>query len=289
MEPSVKKVLIEGWEKIGRFAAASYIVGPELKDGLKACRRQATRQCPTTLAYWNNVKESPELVAAAYLRALDALASEKLDSYLSIKAPFIGFNRTLFKEVLERSKMRSVPLHFDAQGHGEADDTFAMIDEAQTHYPGIGCTLPGRWRRSLADADWAIQRALPVRVVKGQLPDPQTPEINLREGFLAVIDRLAGRARSVSVATHDGPLAEKAIDRLLKARTPCQVELLYGLPAQPVRRIAERAGVPVCLYIPYGHGFLPYWFSQAYRRPVIFWWITRDIARATASNVLIGR
>jgi proline dehydrogenase len=117
---------------------------------------------------------------------------------------------------------------------------------------------------------------LHVRVVKGQWADPVKPEVDLREGFLSVIDRLAGRARSVSVATHDAALAKEAVKRLLNKKTSCELELLYGLPLEPVSGIALAAGVKIRLYLPYGHGWLPYAISKVYENPRILWWVLRD-------------
>ena len=116
-----------------------------------------------------------------------------------------------------------------------------------------------------------------VRVVKGQWADVVKPEVELREGFLAVVDRLAGRARHVAVATHDAWLAKEALGRLLKAKTPCELELLYGLPMGPALAAAREAGVPVRIYLPYGHGWLPYSISQVYKNPKILWWVLRDL------------
>ena len=276
---SLRKILLAVLEFHAKIATRSYFVGPGLEDALRACRRLEGLRIATTISYWNTLDEPPQQVTAAYLGALDALGAEKLDAYLSMKAPFIGFDRGLFNTIVEKSRDTRVRLHFDAQGYSEVDDTFAMIAEARARDLDVGCTLPGRWRRSLADAEWAVDRRVPVRVVKGQLPDPTAPDDDLREAFLAVIDRLAGRARRVAVATHDAPLARRALERLQGTKTPCGVELLYGLPLEPVRRVAEELGVNVRIYIPYGHGFLPYWFAQGYKRPVVFWWMLRDLCR----------
>jgi proline dehydrogenase len=281
MKSRVKKMLLTGVELAAKAAARSYVVGPELDDALRACRRLKLRRDAATIAYWNMLDESPRQVASAYLAALDALGRERLDAYLSIKAPFFGFDRALFGEILDRSRSAGARLHFDAQAYSEVDDVLALIDEALSRGIKVGCTLPGRWRRSAADADWVVERRVPVRVVKGQLADPTAPDADLREGFLAAIDRLAGRAAHVAVATHDADLAREALGRLQRKKTPCTLELLYGLPLEPARRAASELGVDVRIYIPYGHGFLPYWFAQGYRRPEIFWWMFRDVC-ATA-------
>jgi proline dehydrogenase len=142
----------------------------------------------------------------------------------------------------------------------------------------IGCTLPGRWRRSPNDAHWASDHGLCVRVVKGEWPDPREPQRNPRAGFLEVIDALAGRARRVGVATHDVALARAAIRRLQAAGTPCGLELLYGLPMRESIRHARELGIDVRVYVPYGEAYMPYALSQIRRRPRMLLWLLNDLA-----------
>ena len=91
------------------------------------------------------------------------------------------------------------------------------------------------------------------------------------------IGRAKRRASHVAIATHDAPLAQEAMARLLKKKTPCELELLYGLPLKPARRTAQEAGVSVRMYLPYGHGWLPYCVSQVYEHPRILVWILKDL------------
>jgi proline dehydrogenase len=93
------------------------------------------------------------------------------------------------------------------------------------------------------------------------------------------VDRLAGRARFVAVATHDASLAQMALDRLISAGTPCEAELLYGLPSRHVVRVARANRVVARLYVPYGHAWLPYRLSHARHNPGLLWWVTRDLVR----------
>jgi len=176
----------------------------------------------STIAYWDSGTEGPEPVAAEYERALCVAAAT--GGYVSVKATAVSFRLYL----LERLADRGVRLHFDAMGPETVDETRALIERL----PGeCGTTLPGRWRRSDADAEWAIERGLTVRIVKGQWPGPD--ERDPSRGFLELVDRLAGRARSVSVATHDTALAHTALERLRARGTPCELEQLYGLRRAP--------------------------------------------------------
>jgi proline dehydrogenase len=241
-------------------AASRYVAGAETEDAVEIATRLAQSGYTSTLAYWDSGDETVAEVLERYRRAREAAAL--VGAYLSVKATALDFSLDALQELAG-----GVPrLHFDAMSPDTVDRTWALIEAL----PGeLSATLPGRWTRSDRDADWAIERGLVVRIVKGQWagPDARDP----RTGFLSVVDRLAGRARYVSVATHDVELAAIALARLRAAETPCELEQLYGLrPAAPPARI----------YIPFGHGWLPYALANLRRRPRAAWWLARDLARA---------
>lgn len=266
------------WSPLARRAARAYVAGPALDDALCACRLAARRDIASTIGFWNGDDQAPEEVTAAYLATLDGLGHDTLDCYLSVKAPPLGFSRELSSAIVIRARRAGVRVHFDSLGPDTVEPTFAMLEDGLAHHPQLGCTIPGRWSRSLRDADRAAELGLDVRVVKGQFPSRD--EMDPRAGFLEVVDRLAGRARFVAVATHDAPLAEIALDHLISAGTPCEAELLYGLPSRRALRVARAKRVTPRLYVPYGQAWLPYRLSHARHNPGLLWWVTRDLVRA---------
>ena len=141
----------------------------------------------------------------------------------------------------------------------------------------LGLVIPGRWLRSLDDADWAVERGVRVRVVKGQWPDPAAPDRDLRQGFLEVIDRLAGRARHVGVASHDVPTAAEAIRRLRAAGTSCELELLLSLPTVAVDQLGpaeRRQRATLCPLRQRLHSLRD---QPVARNPRIAWWIVKNL------------
>ena len=122
----------------------------------------------------------------------------------------------------------------------------------------------------------SCQAGAEVRVAKGQWAETNGRGNDPRRGCLEVIEALAGRAPKVAVATHDPILAREAIRKLLASGTPCELELLFGLPTRAVLAVRRKLRVPVRFYIPYGHAWLPYAVRQAAKNPRIFWWMLRD-------------
>lgn len=273
-----------------RRAASRYIAGTRLEDALRLARQLAQRGTTCTLGFWDAPNSPPRDVADHYLAAFDALAHSGLAGYVSIKLPSLHYARTLLDELAARALQSNRRLHFDSLAPDTADRTRSTVAELAAAYPQLelGYTIAARWQRAADDASWAAARGLRVRLVKGEWPDPHKDPADLRIAYLDIIERLAGKAHAVSVASHDVPLAEQALRRLKEAATPCSLELLYGLPMRRAMALAQRMDVPVCIYIPYGEAYAPYALSQALRKPRLLWWLARDLA-ATTFGALGGR
>jgi proline dehydrogenase len=272
----VKNIIWTVWSGVAKRTARAYIAGPAIEDAIRVCCWLSEQSLASTIGFWDGEENTPLDVTAQYLAVLDTIASEKLDSYVSIKAPSIQYDWELLARILDRSLESNVGVHFDSLGPETVDETFALLDRARSRHPKLGCTLPSRWARSVDDVERTVDLQLRVRVVKGQWADPLVPDLDVRANYLSIIDRLAGRVPSVAVATHDIPLARECLERLRTTNTRSEVELLFGLPVRPAIRLAREMAMPVRLYVPYGEAYLPYTLSQARQQPRMFWWIIRD-------------
>lgn len=260
-------------------AANAYAAGPELSGARAVCQRLSTEGLNSTICYWNGESDFPKSVVDSYIEVLNEIPNLHSDCYLSVKAPAINFDLELLKVIIDRAASVGALVHFDAMAPDTADATFNLIKRAREIYPKLGCTLPGRWRRSVFDADRAAEMGLRVRVVKGQWADPSV-DMNPQQGFLNVVDRLgAQRSSHVAVATHNPNLARTALSRLRSTGTSCELELLYGLPSQTLIKIGRALNVPVRMYVPFGRAWLPYRLKQIPRNPRLVAWFIRDLCR----------
>lgn len=270
-----------GWkQRLIRRLAQAQMAGPHLSDALQVCRRLSGYGWSSSLGFWQAPGESPDSVASNYHTALQAIMAENLKSVLSIKVPALAYDYEQVRELLACAYAFGVPVHWDAQSPESAQPSWTLLERVVSRYPDTGCTLPSRWRRSLDDAKRVIELGVPVRLVKGQWRDPSDPARDARAGFLELIDILAGQGVHVSVATHDPALARAALTRLQAANTPCRLEQLLGLPIYE-ERVAQPLGVPVRVYVPYGHASLPYNLFYMMRRPDMAAWILKTILRGT--------
>ena len=303
-------------EPVLRRASRAYVPGPQLQDAQRWAREQAPPGARLTFGYFNALDDAPSAVEAVCCQAIQALAEpahplnplrdgawperQRLASgapgvpsdsagYCSLKVPALGYQRPALQRLAAMAVTLGQRLHFDSHGPETAEPTVAALEALQPHHPHLGLTLPGRWTRSLEDADWAVERGLRVRVVKGQWPCPEHPETDPRGGFLAVVDRLAGRVPQVAIATHDTDLAAQALTRLAARGTACELELLCGLPRRRVMALARSQGVPVRFYVPFGEAWLPYALHQVLRQPRLWPRLLKDsLGEAWARSRLTG-
>jgi proline dehydrogenase len=263
-------------EPVRRRRASAYAAGAGLDDALAVAGRLTADGIPCTIGYSAPPGQSARAAADVQLRAFDALAAGDGDGYVSVKLSGVRFDPGLFGELAAASKRSGRRMHIDGLGPETADRTWALLEGAADPAT-LGVALPGRWHRSVEDARRALDLGLAVRVVKGQWADPDHPSVVPADGFLNVVDAVCGSANVVAVATHDVALLEESVGRLTAARTPCEAELLLGLPFAAPARAARRRGVPVRLYVPYGSTGVAYGVGDLIRRPTTAWWLAQDL------------
>jgi proline dehydrogenase len=259
-----------------RQAARGYSA-PTLDSAREVCKSLQDSGFGSTVCFWNADSDSVREITQSCLGLLNLLAGLDSHSYLSIKLPAMRFEMEAVATLLKEAARSNRLVHFDSHGPEDADRMFDVIQKSLKVHRNLGFTIPGRWQRSVEDAGRAIEWKLRLRVVKGQWPDPQDPGMDMRRGFLNIIDEVRGRVPCVAVASHDIPLARQALRRLLDAGTPCELELLYGLPRRASLKMARDLQVPVRFYVPQGKAWLPYLLTHAKKDPRVLVWFARDL------------
>jgi proline dehydrogenase len=249
--------------------------GPSIEAIERRCASLERIGLSATFGYFQASQASPDSVAATILAALKAWRRNSSDTYLSIKAPPLGFNRRLIGQIASAAAEARLALLFDAHAPKDADDTLALVSSLLPHYPGIGFALPARWRRSEGDAASFKNSNVRIRLVKGEWTDPSF-DGDIARAFLDRADQLAGREAPVAIATHDPDLAEQALRLLLEAGTPCELEQLRGLPRRRTMAVAKSLDVRVRIYLPFGPGWWPYAVDKALARPYLLSWALSD-------------
>jgi proline dehydrogenase len=263
-------------DPLRRRRVSAYRAGHGLDDALAVCRRLAAHGLASTIGYTARPNERARVVADLHLAAFDRLSAEDLDCQVSVKLSALGFDPALFAELDAAAARAGRVLHVDAIAPETVDATWRLLRDAP-RAGQVGTTLPGRWPRSVHDTSLAGELGLRVRVVKGQWADPAANGVDPDEGFLRVVDRLRGYARGVGVATHDADLLGESLGRLTRSGTSCTAELFLGMPFRAPALAARRLGVPIRVYVPYGHSGAPYGVADVRGNSAAAWWLLQDL------------
>lgn len=255
--------------------AKRYVAGPQVADAVTVMQRYLAQGRNCTLGYWDKPAEAPLAVLDQYLQSIEALTAP---GYVSVKLTTLDYSEELLDRLVQPAIAKGVRVHFDAMSADTADRTRKSIEQLVLRHGQklqVGYTIAGRWRRSVGDAAWACELGLPVRVVRGQFPEADDPDP--MEGYLAVVRALAGKARSVGVATHNLAMCEQSLRVLCDAGTPTTLEQLHGLPMRRQLRVAQARQLQTTVYVAYGQAYLPYVVSSVMRNPKTMVWLLRDL------------
>ncbi len=263
-------------DSIRRRRNSAYAAGPRLDQALDVSRRLATFGVRSAIGYSASPDEPARRVADLLLTAIDRITSEALDCYVSVKLSGLGFDAVLFAELATAARRTGQRLHIDSLSPDTADPTLLLLATVPDA-GGVGMTLPGRWRRSTQDASRMFDGGRSIRVVKGQWADDVDESLDPIQGFLEIVDRLCGRGSVVAVATHDDQLLAESLQRLVETGTACEAELLFGWPFRRPAIAAQRLGVPIRVYVPFGHTGSPYGLTDVLTSPMSTSWLVQDL------------
>jgi len=257
---------------IGRMAP-----GPGPQAAARICQRLADDGLLATAGFFQADDSTPEDILAANTELAALLGMQSGSCYLSVKTPPLSFDMNLLGRIAEACRAAGQTILFDAHAPKDVEATLDAVAALLERYPGTGCVLPARWRRSHGDASRFRETTARIRIVKGEWADPEQDCGDIDAGFLDLVRTLAGRAAPVAVATHKPELAEAALPILLDAGTPCELEQLRGLPRRRTSAIARRLGVPIRVYVPFGPWWWPYAVDKALARPYLPVWFLHDL------------
>jgi proline dehydrogenase len=255
-------------------------VGPkDLPEGVDVCRVLLARGIHSTLGRFSRRGDDPERIVRECRMASDALRAAPSGDrfYLSVKPPALLFDPERAVIVASTALQNGHGIHFDSHDHALADPTIRLLEQVMDRcvYPDrregrwrFGLTLPARWKRSIADAEWIAGRGVRARLTKGEFRCAvPSEERDPAKGFLDLVDRLAGNVPEIALATHDPALAREAVARCRGTGSRVQLELLFGMPVGRMIALSRDAGVPVRFYVPYGDTLLVYGIRRFLTNP----------------------
>ena len=280
---------------LGRRLAARFIAGEELKIALRAVRQLNAEGFGVTLDYLGeSVHEAATAGEACrvYLEILDRLATERVNSHVSVKLTQLGLaideamTCQHLKAICERAARHHNFVRVDMEGSAYTDATLRVFREAGAPRDVLGIVIQAYLYRSEEDVEDLLSRASRIRLCKGAYKEP--PEVafprkaDVDRNYIKLMEKLLLSGHYHAIATHDPRMIAATQDfaRGQRIGMDCyEFQMLYGIRRRLQRELLQQ-GYHVRIYVPYGKQWYAYFMRRLAERPANLLFLLRNLFRA---------
>jgi proline dehydrogenase len=279
-----------------RRAVKRFMPGETLGEAITASLRLRDQGIPTILTQLGeNVADAAAVrgVAEHYTHALERIAAEDLDCYLSVKPTHLGLDldaglcAELLGDLATAAAAHRNVLWLDMESSSYTAPTIDLYRSLRAGHANAGICLQANMRRTGQDLTALLPVAPTVRLVKGAYAEPVDRAYDVKAdvdaAYFAHAETLMRSAVSgeqiIGFATHDVPLIRRiaaTAEALGRARDSFEIQMLYGIRTRDQLRLAAE-GFRVRILISYGEYWFPWYMRRLAERPANVWFVARSL------------
>ncbi|WP_324198921.1 proline dehydrogenase family protein [Nocardia amamiensis] len=258
-------------EELAWRAASRYVPGTAAADAIRAAGELHARGVAASIDQFGELVDDTlvaQRVTDDYLRLAEDLAGLPQDAWLAVDLSHLGLDVDLsgcadrlaaIAQALPEGRRIQVGAEDDARADAVLKCVLDVADRGMADR--LGATVQANLHRTPDDMERLLEAGVHIRLVKGaylESPDRALPYGEPTDiAFMRLAHRLAEAHAPFALATHDGVLREA----LLSALGPVPVEQLLGVRPEILNDLVAH-GVPVRVYIPFGHNWFRYWMRR---------------------------
>ncbi|MBI3258917.1 MAG: proline dehydrogenase family protein [Ignavibacteriae bacterium] len=265
-------------KSIIKSVAKRYIAGDSLPDAVRVSKELSTKGASSTIDVLGEFVTSRERSLHEWQTAssvLDAIAQNKLDSYLSVKLTSLGldidreFGFANVRSLVEKAAELGIFVRMDMENSPYTSLTLDFYKRLRAEgFDNIGVVLQAYMRRSEDDIRSLLALKPSVRLCKGIYIE--SPEIafkqpdEIRTNYKKLLRMLLDGGANVRIATHDDELIDDAIGYVTKnnlSKSQYEFQMLLGVREERRKEII-RSGFGMRIYVPFGSD----WYGYSTRR-----------------------
>ncbi len=231
-----------------------------------------------------------DAAAADYRHAIAAMAEHGLRSGVSIKpsqlgaALDLGRTRERLSGLAAAAGQAGLHVTLDMEDAPTVDATIDLVDalhdEGHTH---VGCAIQTALHRTPEDIARLNELGASLRLCKGAYAEPEAIAHQRREdideAYAAAARQLLEGGTYPRFATHDHRLIgsiRRDARELGRGTDTYEFQMLYGIRADVQQRLID-IGERLCVYVPFGEAWYPYFVRRLAERPANLWFFARAL------------
>ncbi len=277
---------------LSRRVTRRFVAGETLEEAIALVKKLNAEGLSVTFDVLGEAvtKESEARSAKdEYLRALDAIATSKVSSEVSVKLSQMGLDISPdlcldnMRQIVRKAKSIPTLVTIDMEDSKHTQATLNIFKTLREEFDNVGTVIQAYLYRSEEDMKMLYAMGASIRLCKGAYKEPaevafpQKKDVDanylkLEQIFLQPDGKPTGAY--LAVATHDEKIinwskqytTEHKIDR-----KRFEFQMLFGIRNDLQRRLAAD-GYTMRVYVPYGSHWYPYFMRRLAERPanVIF-------------------
>ena len=271
-----------------------YIAGDSIEDAVRVVRGINSNRMMATLDVLGediSAREEASDNADEYIRMLERIDKEKLDSNISLKLTALGLKLDYdfcienVSRVIKRAKESGIFVRIDMEDSTCTTDTIRAYLMLQKKYGNVGIVIQAYLRRSVSDIEKLLAEAenLNVRLCKGAYVESRTIAYKDRElikkNFSLLMKILFSNGAYVGIASHDEDIVWEGLKLVHDLKLPkdsYEFQMLVGVDEE-LRDIVVDAGHRMRVYVPYGEKWYAYSVRRLKENPEIAGYVIKNL------------
>ncbi|WP_020376664.1 proline dehydrogenase family protein [Sulfobacillus thermosulfidooxidans] len=278
-----------------RLGASRFVAGSELDDAIKVVKDLNRDGIRATLDHLGeSITRAEEAIQArdSYLRMLDVIHQEGVQSHVSLKLTMMGLNlspdmaRENLRQIVAKAHEYGNFVRIDMEDSRFTTDTLNLFQEIWSEYPAnVGVVLQAYLYRTMDDLKTLSGVGRNLRIVKGAYMEPVSvafpskPDVD--DNYVRLVEYSLSHGNYTAVATHDEVIIGHVL-RYVKdhhiAPDQFEFQMLYGVKYSVLRDLA-REGYQTRVYVPWGRDWYAYYLRRIAERPANLLFFARSLVK----------
>lgn len=270
-----------------------FVAGEELGEAVEAIRQLNSKAISASFDHLGeSIKSEGETrqEVREYLRVLDQIEKNGLDSNVSVKLTQLGLDvdQGLCYEnartIVEAAGRYQNFVRIDMEDSTKTDATISIFKRLRQEFENVGIVVQSYLYRTESDVKDLLQMGARIRLCKGAYKEPETvafqDKAEVDKNYVHIMKMLLVSGIYHGIATHDeNMIAATRQFAAEKGITPDQYEfqMLFGIRRDLQEKLVKE-GYRMRVYVPYGEYWYPYFMRRLAERPANVRFFLRSLA-----------
>ncbi|MEO0197646.1 MAG: proline dehydrogenase family protein [candidate division WOR-3 bacterium] len=269
--------------KITKPLVDRFIAGYNLEDALKILEKLNNLNIRVTLDYLGESILNKDEVEKTFLEYKKILENIKGNNSVAVKLTSIGLDiseNLAYNYIRELVKISNF-IEIDMESSKYTDITLEIYKRLKTEFPekNIAVAIQSYLKRSLNDIKELLKYNPIIRLVKGAYKEPKEivfeKKREVDKNYIEILKILLENCSYTIIATHDEKIIE-FVKSLNIDKDKFEFQMLYGVRFDLLMKLREE-GYNVCIYLPYGSHWYPYFMRRLAERPANVGFVLKNL------------